>query len=459
MVLKKTGPRLGMIAAVMMAVTLLDHTAIGQDAAWEGLINSGRNALQQGNFSEAERQFESALEAAESFPSGDARLGKSFNNLAAVYYAQEDYARAEPLMRRALAELRETLGPEDTEVAQTMKNLAALYYLQGNRGEAEALLKQALVILEQVHGPNHAFVATVLSNLAGLYQSENRYQDAEPLLTRSLAIWESLLGPDHPDVVRSRALLANVRQAERGGTPLTPALAENEVDDADEDGVPRPPDPATRPVITEANAPKPPPEPDETQAVEPAAPFAETPAPPEPASDEVAKAANALAQLVRPEGDGADAAVLPGTSGQVPQALPSDPGEETEVGDAASSALDPVTTAQSSDPATILNEATSADEVSFSIYLSTLWSVDEAMRYWVAMQTAMPGVLQNKQMEIQEVSAGDGSDPFYRVLTFPFTSDPEAQAACDEIKAQLRTHDCNVVLRDKTKTTAQAANG
>ena len=302
MVLKKTGPRLGMIAAVMMAATFLDHTAIGQDAAWEGLINTGRNALQQGNFSEAERQFESALEAAESFPSGDARLGKSFNNLAAVYYAQEDYARAEPLMRRALAELRETLGPEDTEVAQTMKNLAALYYLQGNRGEAEALLKQALVILEQVHGPNHAFVATVLSNLAGLYQSENRYQDAEPLLTRSLAIWESLLGPDHPDVVRSRTLLANVRQAERGGVPLTPALAETKFGDADDGKVPRPPDPASRPVITEANASKPPPESDQAQVAEAVAPFAETPATPEPASDEVAKAANALARLAEVEG-------------------------------------------------------------------------------------------------------------------------------------------------------------
>lgn len=461
MVLKKKGPRLGMIAAVMMAATLLDQTAIGQDAAWEGLINAGRNALQQGNFSEAERQFESALEAAEGFPSGDARLGKSFNNLAAVYYAQEDYARAEPLMRRALGELRETLGPDDTEVAQTMKNLAALYYLQGNRAEAEALLKQALEILEQVHGPNHAFVATVLSNLAGLYQSENRYQDAEPLLTRSLAIWESLLGPDHPDVARSRTLLANVRRAERGGTPLTPALAENESDIAseNEDRIPRPPDPAARPVITEANAPKPPPEPDQTEVADAAATASEAPAATEPVSDEVAEAANALAQLTQSQDVDTNAALLPESSGQGAQAAQLDQGEEEDNAESAPLVPGPLTTAEDSDPAAILNEATSVDEVTFSVYLSTLWSVDEAMRYWAAMQTALPGVLRNKQMEIQEVSAGAGGDPFYRVLTFPFTSDPEAQAVCDQIKAQLRTHDCNVVLRDKTKTTAQATNG
>ncbi|NJM91907.1 MAG: tetratricopeptide repeat protein, partial [Rhodospirillaceae bacterium] len=206
--------RAGLVVALMLGAALVDHGAHGQDAAWEGLINAGRNALQQQNYSEAERHFEAALQAAERFPSGDARLGKSYNNLAAVYYAQEDYERAEPLMRRALAQLREALGPENTEVAQTMKNLAALYYLQGNRSEAEALLKQSLQILEAVHGPNHAFVATVLSNLAGLYQAESRFRDAEPLLTRSLRIWESLLGPQHPDVVRSRELLAKVRAGE-----------------------------------------------------------------------------------------------------------------------------------------------------------------------------------------------------------------------------------------------------
>ena len=201
-----------MLVAALMGLSLIQTPASGQDAAWEGLINAGRNALQQQKFAEAEGHFEDALEAAERFPASDPRLGKSYNNLAAVYYAQEDYERAEPLMRRALAQLRESLGPENTEVAQTMKNLAALYYLQGNRSEAEALLKQSLEILESVHGPNHAFVATVLSNLAGLYQAENRYLDAEPLLARSLRIWESLLGSDHPDVVRSRELLADLRR-------------------------------------------------------------------------------------------------------------------------------------------------------------------------------------------------------------------------------------------------------
>lgn len=426
--------KVGLVIGALMGLTLLQPAAFGQDAAWEGLINAGRNALQQKNFSEAERHFEAALEAAENFSYDDVRLGKSYNNLAAVYYAQEDYERAEPLMRRALAQLRETLGPENTEVAQTMKNLAALYYLQGNRSEAEALLKQSLEILEKVHGPNHAFVATILSNLAGLYQSEDRYGEAEPLLTRSLAIWESLLGSDHPDVVRSRDLLDRVRLAKDGDQPLGTAKA------------------AVNP-----------------RALIPSPGNGEREASSSDAADELARARTALEELTKLSKDEADRA----KAGDVPvpalspigdvaddvtdvgtDAAPSlERGDTATAGEIATSALEPLgdgPEAATAVAAAILDEATSADDVSFAVYLSTLWSIDEARRYWQAMQDAMPDILRGKRMEIEEVAAEDGADPFYRVLTTPYTSDPEAEAACELIKSKLRTHDCSVVVRDTT---------
>ncbi|MEM8948737.1 MAG: tetratricopeptide repeat protein [Pseudomonadota bacterium] len=457
MMLHKIHRQASPIIAALIGWALIQSTAFGQDAAWEGLINAGRNALQQQNFSEAERHFEAALETAENFPSGDPRLGKSYNNLAAVYYTQEDFERAEPLMRRALAQLRESLGPENTEVAQTMKNLAALYYLQGNRSEAEALLKRSLEILENVHGPNHAFVATVLSNLAGLYQSENRYEDAEPLLTRSLRIWESLLGTDHPDVVRSRTLLTQLRQGYGG-------------DQA--------PGTATAAVNPQASLPVPAAGEPQAQAEE-QAPV--VPAPPQEVSGELEEAREALETLARlssseaenlaslarlestdgvpvpalnPIGIAADEAAS-SDENEVPAVPPAVAGEEdaSENDDVVTAALEPdqdELDAAAIAAASILNEATSADDVSFAVYLSTLWSIEEAKRYWQALQTAMPDILEGKTMEIEEVAAAGGSEPFYRVLTKPYASDPEAQEACEQIRSKLRTHDCSVVIRDVT---------
>ena len=439
------------ITVLMCSVILFALPAQSQDTSWEGLIDAGQAALQRQNYSEAERQFEGALEVAEGFPSDDPRLGKSYNNLAAIYYAKKDYARAEPLMRRALEQLRRSLGTENTEVAQTMKNLAALYYLQGNRSDAESLLKQALATMETVHGPNHAYVATVLSNLAGLYQADGRQQEAEPLLVRSLEIWEKLLGPDHPDVSRSRNLLAKVQEANAdafgvaGSDPETPEPA---------------PSNGAAAIETAENGP---------YAASPRALTAL--AAPNVALDEpnseLAKAASALEQLSRSsksEIEGAAAASLPSPSSPVnggdstyarldeapeSQTLQAPAQATRSIAQNAGDEALAATLKPSSPAATGLGKADAASDVSYAVYLSTLWSIEEARRYWSALRAAMPGVLDDKQMEIEEVAAYSGPDSFFRVLTSPFDSDPQAQETCEFIQRKLRTHDCEVVVRGK----------
>jgi tetratricopeptide (TPR) repeat protein len=372
------------------------------------LINAGRAALQQDDFTEAERHFEQALETAEKFSPGDPRLGRSLNNLAAVYYKQQAYDRAEPLMRRSLSVLEEALGPSNADVAQTKKNLAAIYYLQGNYDEAEPLLKQSLATLEELHGPNHAFVATVLNNLAALYQAEDRYVDAEPLLARSLEIWEGLLGKDHPDVVKSRDLLARLRAA----NGLTPGGAN--VAQADGQGA---------------------------GGVPPAA------------ADEPGTADQILSLAAEAEA----AAIVDGVGDAAPAAGPGlglDNAENQGSADAeqAAKALANLSASESA-------AARAADEIAapdaailpgqphFAVYLSTLWSKEEAGRYWQALKQEIPDVLAGKQMEIEEVATAAGGGSFYRVLTAPYASDPDAQEACNQIRSEVRTHDCSVVAR------------
>ncbi len=359
---------------------------MAQNGAWDGLIGAGREALKVNAFSDAERYFEEALELAERFPPGDPRLGRSLNNLAALYYKQEDYDRAEPLMRRSLAVLEEALGPSNADVAQTQKNLAAIYYLQGNLADAEPLLQASLETLEELHGPNHAFVATVLNHLAVLYQAENRYAEAEPLLQRSLSIWETLLGKNNPDVIRSRDLLARLRDAKRGAeTAALPAQTEE----------PKPlaPDQAEQ-ILALAN--------DAEAAV-----IADR--------ESAEEASQVLESLVASEVAAANA----------------DDADDFQAETATGTSL--ITADQ--------------EGVEFVVYLSTLWSEDEARRYWQALKVEVPDILADKDMELEEVALDGGGGSFYRVLTAPFGSDPEAQEACNRLRSQIKTHDCNVIIR------------
>ena len=67
------------------------------------------------------------------------RRGPSLNNLAGLYYAQGQYAKAEPLYQRALAIAEKALGPEHPTVATLRKNYAASLRAAGRAAEADAL--------------------------------------------------------------------------------------------------------------------------------------------------------------------------------------------------------------------------------------------------------------------------------------------------------------------------------
>ena len=123
-----------------------------------------------------------------------------FNELGQLLSAKADYAEAEPLMRRALAILENSLGTDHPHVAIGLNNLGLLLRDTNRLAEAEPLYRRALAIDEKSHGPDHPKIATRLNNLALLFQDTNRLAEAEPLMRRALAIDEQSYGPDHPNV-------------------------------------------------------------------------------------------------------------------------------------------------------------------------------------------------------------------------------------------------------------------
>jgi CHAT domain-containing protein len=127
-------------------------------------------------------------------------VATNISNLALLYAKQGQYARAEPLFKRALAIKEKAFGLDHPGAALILDNLAVLYSSQGQHAQAEPLYMRALAIFEKGHGPDHPDVALVLKHLAESYGKQGQYELAEPLFKRSLAIREKVLGPDHPDV-------------------------------------------------------------------------------------------------------------------------------------------------------------------------------------------------------------------------------------------------------------------
>ncbi|HEX3657360.1 MAG TPA: tetratricopeptide repeat protein [Pirellulales bacterium] len=70
----------------------------------------------------------------------------SLNNLAELYRAMGDYARAGPLYRQATEIRKNALGEAHPDYAQSLNNLASLYHIMGDYARAEPLYRQAMEI-------------------------------------------------------------------------------------------------------------------------------------------------------------------------------------------------------------------------------------------------------------------------------------------------------------------------
>ena len=153
----------------------------------------------QDRYGEAEPLLRRSLDILEkTWGAEGSNVAVALNSLANLYADQGRYADAEPLFRRSLA--ISDKNPDDGGVSNTLNSLAKLERAQGRYAEAEVLYKRSLALRETVFGPEHREVAAALSNLAGLYEEQGRYGEAEVLYKRSIGILQQRLEPDHPDL-------------------------------------------------------------------------------------------------------------------------------------------------------------------------------------------------------------------------------------------------------------------
>ena len=155
-------------------------------------------------------------------------------------FEQGKYQEAIPLAEKAVKMARRLRGPEDPDIATSLNNLAVLYQAMGEYAKAEPLFRErsgsgrrswALNIPTRRRAsitwpcctrrwartpkPNRSYRKRSgsgrrsrprtsrhghsVNNLAELYQAMGEYAKAEPLLQEALPIQQKILRPEHPD--------------------------------------------------------------------------------------------------------------------------------------------------------------------------------------------------------------------------------------------------------------------
>jgi len=133
-------------------------------------------------------------------PETQAQLAHVIGN---VYESLGLYARAQPLLERAVDTQRRILGPMKPETLRSMVDLAWTLQEEGRYAEAEKLGREALDSERRVLGPEHPNTLLTINTLAGTLSREGRYAETEKLLRELLDIQRRVLGPEHPNTAIS----------------------------------------------------------------------------------------------------------------------------------------------------------------------------------------------------------------------------------------------------------------
>ncbi len=175
-----------------------------QGSLFGSVLTAGNKAYRQGNFRDAQRLFEQALDlarraqASEANRAGAGATMASFNlssalvNLGATYAMLGKYHEAEDSIKQALqlsderpASAISFLLPGHTQKAITLNNLAEVYAMQSHFAEAETMLEQAIKLAK---GTKQGLYQ---SNLGDLYITWGKLDQAKVNVESSLAIFDN----------------------------------------------------------------------------------------------------------------------------------------------------------------------------------------------------------------------------------------------------------------------------
>ncbi|HSN01189.1 MAG TPA: serine/threonine-protein kinase [Rudaea sp.] len=139
-------------------------------------------------------------------------LGHTDNALGVAEQGNGDFAAAERDYRAALA-IFSAAGPEHRgDVASTVHNLAFLAFHRSNYAQARVLYTQALAEKRAVYGNDDPRTLNTLDNLAQAEEELGDLDAAERNLSDALALQIKVLGADSVTVARARNNLASVQQ-------------------------------------------------------------------------------------------------------------------------------------------------------------------------------------------------------------------------------------------------------
>lgn len=136
-----------------------------------------------------------------------------------------DSLRVLTLVDRGLQEAQ-SLGAEPAIQAELYETLGGIYRQLGQLARADTLLRAALAQREALHGPNHEDVVASLVSLAALRDAQAQFDEAERLARDAIARGTRALPREHPTLAKASVTLGIILENRGNYVAAIPQLEE-----------------------------------------------------------------------------------------------------------------------------------------------------------------------------------------------------------------------------------------
>ncbi len=219
------------VALYLQGIDAIERAGLRNDALYPSLLNNlGLLYLIEEDYARADPYLQRALAAmdAGTAPGHPADHASLVGNLAQVAHGLEDLPRADRLYRQAQAEL-EVAFPEGTpDIAFLLNNRALLAEEQGQLEESLALHRESLTVRRRSFRNEHPMVAVALGNIARIAAKLGHRDEALSTATEAAAIADKVYTEPHPRHASTYAVLSQARMladdAPAAGAALQRAL-------------------------------------------------------------------------------------------------------------------------------------------------------------------------------------------------------------------------------------------
>jgi tetratricopeptide (TPR) repeat protein len=163
----------------------------------DSLMQSGSLAFSERRFDDSTRDYNQALQIAETLKPVDDRLPNTLNHLGQLAGFRGDFPGATVFFERQLKVVEElSVNQNPLALTDPLKWLAMSAINQHDLVSAKKFAQRALDVNKKFYGENSMGYAQMLSLMASLYLTQQDFEHAEPYLLQATAIEEKLYNYD-----------------------------------------------------------------------------------------------------------------------------------------------------------------------------------------------------------------------------------------------------------------------